>query len=60
MALYSELEQVWIYYYYIDNFQIFVTSKSKIDNLIIGLRKKYTIKVIKSNLFLGLYLKEDK
>ncbi|KJX96367.1 retrovirus-related Pol polyprotein from transposon TNT 1-94 [Zymoseptoria brevis] len=45
---------------HVDDFQIFGQSDHKIDKLIKGLEQKYTIKVVDTNVFLGLYLKEGK
>ncbi|KAK4635655.1 hypothetical protein CLAFUW4_01819 [Fulvia fulva] len=43
-----------------DDFQIFSKSEKRIDNLIAGLKKKYSIKTVDTNLFLGMYLKLNK
>ena len=41
---------------HVDDFQILSPSKSKIDWLINGMRKKYNIKTVETNLFLGLHI----
>ena len=44
---------------HVDDFQICATSEQKIDRLIAGLKKKYSIKTVDTNLFLGLHLTEN-
>jgi len=43
---------------HVDDFQIFSPSLSKIDKLIKSMEKKYTIKVVDTNLFLGLHIQQ--